>query len=273
MEDLDPVVLQELIANYAARMIGVLVLLFVAWLVSTWVRRITVRGLEKASFDPTLTKFFGSAARWAVLLLAGLACLGVFGVQTTSFAALIGAGGIAIGLAFQGTLSNFAAGLMLLIFRPFKVGQSISVAGQKGKVEEIALFTTILDTADNRRFVIPNGSVFGTTIENVSHHPIRRADVDVGVDYSASIDRTREVLEKATKAVPGRLVEREPQVVLVGLGASSVDWQVQVWAESTDFSTVKQAAIRAVKLALDEAGIGIPFPQMDVHLARDTASA
>ena len=133
MEDLDPVVLQELIANYAARMIGVLVLLFVAWLVSTWVRRITVRGLEKASFDPTLTKFFGSAARWAVLLLAGLACLGVFGVQTTSFAALIGAGGIAIGLAFQGTLSNFAAGLMLLIFRPFKVGQSISVAGQKGK--------------------------------------------------------------------------------------------------------------------------------------------
>ncbi len=112
------------------------------------------------------------------------------------------------------------------------------------------------------------GSVFGTTIENVSHHSIRRADVDVGVDYTASVDRTRDVLERAASNVPGRSSERDIQVVLTGLGASSVDWQVRVWASKADFLSVKEATIRAVKTALDEAGIGIPFPQRDVHLYR-----
>jgi small conductance mechanosensitive channel len=128
-----------------------------------------------------------------------------------------------------------------------------------------------MDTPDNRRLILPNANVVGQTIENISHHPIRRADVSVGTDYSADIDRTREVLERAARSVPGRLQDRDPQVALSELGASSVDWQVRIWVGADDFWPVKEAATRAVKLALDEAGIGIPFPQMDVHLDQPTA--
>ena len=268
MGDLDLSSFQTLLTTYAVRVVGVFVLLGVAWLASAWGRRAVVRSLERASFDPTLTKFFGNAARWTILLLAGLTCLGVFGVETTSFAAVLGAGGIAIGLAFQGALSNFAAGVMLLVFRPFQIGQFVNMAGVTGTVDAIGLFTTTLDTPDNRRVVLPNSSIFGTTIENFSHHDVRRADVGVGIDYAASIDRTREVLERAASNVPGRVAEKDVQVVLTGLGASSVDWQVRVWAPKAGFGSVKEATIRSVKTALDEAGIGIPFPQRDVHLYR-----
>ncbi len=252
--------------EYGASALGALVLLFVAWIIAGICGRLVRRGLERANFDVTLTRFFARMVKWLVLLLAVLACLSIFGVETTSFAAVIGATALAVGLAFQGTLGNFAAGIMLLVFRPYKVGDVINAAGQLGKVFEIDLFTTVLDTFDNRRIIIPNGSIFGSTIENITHHPHRRADVDVGVGYAADIDRTREVLTAAAAGVEGGLADPEPAVVLLGLGASSVDWSVRVWANGDDFGAVKQATIRAVKMALDEAGIEIPFPQMDVHL-------
>lgn len=253
--------------EYGTRVVGVVALLFVAWIVAGWFSRSADRAMTKARIDETLRKFAAKCVRWLILVLAVLACLGVFGVETTSFAAVLGAAGFAVGLAFQGTLSNFAAGVMLLVFRPFKVGDVVSVAGQTGKVDAIDLFTTTLDTFDNRRFIVPNGSVFGAVIENVSHHPIRRADVDVGVAYDADIDQTREILTRAAGSVENGLSDLEPAIVLVGLGASSVDWSVRVWANASDFGSVKQATIRAVKSALDDAGIGIPYPQMDVHLA------
>jgi small conductance mechanosensitive channel len=192
--------------------------------------------------------------------------LGIFGVETTSFAAVLAGAGLAIGMAFSGTLGSFAAGVMLLAFRPFKVGDVVTVAGVTGKVDQVGIFSTTLDTPDNRRFIIPNASITGSTIENISHHPVRRADVSVGTDYSADVDQTRAVLERVANELPGRLQDKDPQVVLVELGASSVDWQVRIWVDAADFWAVKEAATRAVKVALDEAGIGIPFPQMDVHL-------
>lgn len=252
--------------EYGASALGALVLLFVAWIVAGICGRLVRRGLERAKFDTTLTRFFSRMVKWLVLLLAVLACLSIFGVETTSFAAVIGAAGLAVGLAFQGTLGNFAAGIMLLVFRPYKVGDVVNAAGQLGKVYEIDLFTTIMDTFDNRRIIVPNGTIFGSTIENITHHPQRRADVDVGVDYTADIDRTREVLTAAAASVEGGLSDPEPAIILLGLGASSVDWSVRVWAKGDDFGAVKQGTIRAVKNALDEAGIGIPYPQMDVHL-------
>lgn len=203
-----------------------------------------------------------------MLVLIILACLSVFGVETTSFAAVLGSAGIAIGLALQGTLGNFASGIMLLMFRPFQVGDVVTIGGVTGKVNEIELFTTTLDTFDNRRFIIPNGSVFGSTIENISFHPQRRADVDVGVSYSADIDRTREILSQVAQNIPGILYNPEPAVLLLDLGDSSVNWSVRVWAPADQFFDVKQATTRAVKLALDDAGIGIPFPQMDVHVTK-----
>ncbi len=258
--------LNALITQYAIRVIGVLVLIIVGWIVAGFVGKLVARSCERADFDLTLSKFFAKMARWAILVFVLLACLNLFGVNTTSFAAVLAAAGLAVGLALQGSLSNFAAGVMLLIFRPFKVGDVVNVCGQTGKVHEIELFTTTMDTFDNRRLILPNGSVFGATIENITYHDTRRVDVSVGAEYSADIDQTRSVLEEAAKNVPDILEDPAPQVVLVELGASSVDWKVRVWCNTADFWGVKEAATRAVKVALDQAGIGIPFPQMDVHV-------
>jgi small conductance mechanosensitive channel len=261
-------ILLPLLVDYAARAIGALLLLIVAWIVAAVVSRMVGRNLERTRFDATLTKFVARLVWWVVLLAAVVGCLGLFGVETTSFAALLGATGLAIGLAFQGTLSNFASGVMLLAFRPFKVGDVVTIAGQIGVVDEISVFATTLDTFDNRRFIIPNSSIFGSTIENITHHPRRRVEVNVGVSYDADIDRTRGVLEHAAANVEGRLDDPAPVVFLDGLGESSVNWSVRVWARREDFGTVKQGTVRAVKQALDEAGIQIPYPQMDVHLRR-----
>lgn len=261
--------LSEMVVTYGGRVVVALVVLLAGWIFAGWVGGVTRKTLTRAKIDETLAKFLCKAARWAILLLVILACLSVFGVETTSFAAVIGSAGIAIGLAFQGTLGNFASGIMLLMFRPFQVGDVVTVGGITGKVDEIELFTTTLDTFDNRRFIIPNGSVFGSTIENITFHPQRRADVAVGVGYSADIDRTREVLTQAAHNVPGALDDPEPAIILLDLGDSCVNWSVRVWAKSDEFGAVKQAATRAVKLALDEANIEIPFPQMDVHVANN----
>ncbi|MEM6798224.1 MAG: mechanosensitive ion channel domain-containing protein [Planctomycetota bacterium] len=255
-------------AEYGMRIALALIILVIAWTLAGWAGSLVDSSLRRLKFDVTLTKFLSRLTRWLVLLLAGLMCLSYFGVETTSFAAVIGAAGLAVGLAFQGTLSNFAAGAMLLLFRPFKVGDAVNVAGQLGIVDEISVFTTTMDTFDNRRIIIPNGEVFGAVIENITHHPIRRVDGDVGVGYAADIDRTRAVLDEVAAAVPGTVSDKEPAVILLGLGASSVDWSVRVWAPTGDYLTVKQALLREIKVRLDAAGIEIPFPQMDVHVSQ-----
>ena len=244
----------------------VLVLLSLAWTLAGWASRIVRGGLRRLKFDETLTLFIAKLTWWSIIALAALACLSKFGVETTSFAAVIGAAGFAIGLAFQGTLSNFAAGAMLLVFRPYKVGDVVNVADNLGKVHEIELFTTTIDTFDNRRIIIPNSSIYGSVIENITYHKLRRVDVEVGVSYSADIDETRRVLTEAANAAEGGFAEPEPAVILMGLGASSVDWAVRVWGPTDKYMDVKQAVLRQVKMQLDAAGIEIPFPQMDVHL-------
>jgi small conductance mechanosensitive channel len=261
----------DLAVNVGGKIIFALVILLIGWLVAGWVGRVSRAAMARARFDETLAGFLTKLVSWGVMVLVILACFSLFGVETTSFAAIIGSAGIAVGLAFQGTLSNFAAGLMLLAFRPFKVGDVIQVAGQLGKVHAIELFTTTLDSFDNRRFTIPNGQIFGSTIENVTFHRYRRADVNVGVGYEADIDATRRILTEAVQGVPAALTDPEPEIVLLELGGSSVNWSVRVWANTADFGEVKQATIRGVKIALDQGGIEIPFPQMDVHLKRQTA--
>jgi len=245
---------------------GVLVLLIVSWIVAGWAARVLRKGLGKASFDKTLTHFFANFVRYAIITMAVMASLGVFGIATTSFVALIGAAGLAVGLAFQGTLGNFAAGVMLLIFRPFKVDDVVSVAGVTGKVVLIELFTTQFDTPDNRRIIVPNGTIFGNTIENVIFHDKRGVDVSVGTDYNAGLDNTKIILERATKAVSGIMDDPAPQVVLTDLGDSTINWQIRVWCPAAAYFAVKEALTHDVKLALDAANISIPYPQMDLHL-------
>lgn len=252
--------------DHGPKVVGALFVLFVGWMVAGWVSRLTYRSLKLAKIDETLSRFLTKCSWWSVLVLAVVICLGIFKVETTTFAAAIGAVGFAIGLAFQGALSNFSAGIMLLMFRPYKVGDVIVVGGQTGKVDEIDLLSTTLDTPDNRRIMIPNASIFGNTIENTSYHQTRRIEVTVGAGYTADIDQTYEVLMRAICAVPGILSEPAPEVVLLELADSSVNWSIRAWATTTDFGLVKQRTIRAVKLAMDQAGIEIPFPQMDVNL-------
>ena len=253
-------------ANWGLKLAGVLIGIFVAWLIAGWARNAMLRSFERTGFDATLSRFFSNMARYAILVAAVLGCLGVFGIQTTSFAVVIAAGGLAIGLAFQGTLSNFASGVMLLVFRPFKVGDVVVVGGTTGTIQEIELFTCELTATDNRRVIIPNSAIFGAKIENLTHHPQRRVDVDVGTAYDADIDRTREVLEKCLASVEGVLADPAPQVFLAGFGASSIDWKLRGWCQTADYWDVFQRIIRDSKVALDGADIGIPFPQRDVHL-------
>ena len=267
MDDLIPT-----FTEYGIKLVGVIIVFAVAWIVANWTRRASRRLLRKAKIDETLAKFFSNVSRWMILLIAALACLGAFGIETTSFAAVLGAAGLAIGLAFQGSLSNLASGVMLLVFRPFSVGDVVNVAGQLGKIDEIDLMATTLDTFDNRRLIIPNAKVFGDIIENITHHDVRRADVDVGTDYGADLKTTREALEKACTDVPGQPDGRDPAVVLLSLGDSSIAWSVRVWSKTDDFGATKQALIEAVKNRLDEAGIGIPYPQMDVHVQDNKAA-
>ncbi len=261
-----------ILVHYGVKIAGVLVALWMSFLVASWVQRRVERALKARAFDPALTGFFGSLARWTIIVAAVLACLGVFGIQTTSFAALIGAAGLAVGLAFQGTLSNFASGVMILVFRPFSVGDYVKVAGQEGVVKEIGLFTVALDTVDNRRVILGNSAVVGGTIENVTHNPKRRVDVPVGVSYDADLDRVRAALDAAAAGVEGRDAELGHQVFLAGLGPSSVDFQVRVWCDTGAYWDVWQATVAAVKAALDEAGIPIPYPQLDVHLRGGAAA-
>jgi len=263
----------ELATTWGIRIVGALFALLLAWIVAAWARRRTLRVLEARAFDPALSKFFASLLRYAILVGAVLGVLGVFGVETTSFAAVIGAAGLAIGLAFQGTLSNFAAGVMLLVFRPFRIGDFVAVAGIKGTVQEIDLFTTDLTTVDNRRLVVPNSKIFGEVIENFTHHDTRRVDVSVGVEYGADVDRTRAVLEAMVPSIPKVLQDPAPQVFLAELGASSVAWQIRVWTRTDDFWDVHQATVRAAKAALEAAGLTIPFPQVDVHLDEPVLAA
>lgn len=243
-----------------------IVLIIVVLLIAGWARKLTIKATSKARVEITLAKFFGNLVKWAILIMGAVTILQTFGVEATSFAAVVAALGFAIGMAMSGTLGNVAAGVMLLIFRPYRVGDVINVNGVTAKVEEIELFTTTFDTPDKRRIIMPNSEIFGNTIENVSHHKTRRVDVSVGTAYEADIDQARAALTEAARSVDGRLPEEDPVVYLGGLGDSSIDWSVRVWVNAADYWAVKERLTRDVKYALDKAGIGIPYPQRDIHV-------
>ncbi len=253
-------------ADYLFSAVAFIIILIIGRYVAQWLRSKIRDGLDAPGVDRTLTRFAGNFVYYAVFLLAIFAALQTVGVEIASFVAVLAAAGFAVGLALQGTLANFAAGIMLLIFRPFGAGDYVEIAGETGFVKDLQLFFTRLRTRENRLVIIPNGDIFGSTIENIFAYDEIRVDCDVGTDYPADIDETRQVLLEAARNVDDRLENKGEQAALVGLGDSSIDWQVRIWATPDNYFRLKQELTRQVKYHLDEAGIGIPYPQRDVHL-------
>ncbi|WP_345683269.1 mechanosensitive ion channel family protein [Novipirellula caenicola] len=247
-----------------------LAIIFLGYLVASYLSRIISKPVRRR-VDETLGIFVGRIVFYCIMFGVVGAVLSKMGAPLGGLAAMLAAAGFAIGLAFQGTLSNFASGVLMLVFRPFKVGDVINAAGVMGKVNEIDLFTTTLDTPDNRRIVVPNSSISGGTIENISHNAHRRVEVPVGVAYAADIDATRAALTAAVMKFENEIIPGESRghaVIMSNLGASSVDWLVRMWVPSKEFFRLKEALTVEVKRHLDANEISIPFPQLDVHLSR-----
>ncbi len=231
--------------------------------------RLIRRALELRRVDPTLTPFICNLFGWILKALVFISVASTLGVQTTSFVAVLGAAGLAVGLALQGSLSNFAGGVLILIFRPYKVGDLIEAQGQLGVVDEIQIFTTILTSPENRRVIIPNGALSNGTIRNFSAQDVVRVDTTVGVSYDSDLKAAKKALMDMVQAIPGVVSEPAPIVAVTELADSSVNLVVRPYCPPEKYWDVYFATVEGSKLALDAANITIPFPQRDVHVFQE----
>lgn len=265
LAELLPGLLSQL-TSWSLKVVGAVLVLTVGLMAATWIRRTVRTLLQRADTDPTLLPFLSGLIYYAALAAVLVAVLDMVGVQTASLIAVLGAAGLAAGLALQGTLSNFAAGAMLLVFRPFRVGDYVEAGGNGGSVMAIGLFSTVLNTPDNVQIIIPNSSVFGSTIKNYAANDTRRVDMVVGIAYEddigTAVDTIRAVLAQDDRV----LAEPAPVVAVSELGDSSVNLVVRPWCERANYWDLRFDLTRTFKERLEAAGCSIPFPQRDVHL-------
>ncbi len=264
--------MRALMGDYFAKAFLALAVAWISYIIASAIGRY-VGNLVAKKVDLTLGKFLTKAIRNVIMIIVAMGVLSYFGVDVTGLAAVFAAVSFAIGMALQGTLGNFASGVMLLMFRPFKVDDYIVLSDTEGTVEEIDLFTTRINTLDNRHVIVPNGEIFGSKLENYTRNKLRRVDVNVGAAYSADLGQTREALERAVMSISQGEISPPPQVYLMELGASSVDWQLRVWCTPANYWAVREDLTAAAKQQLDLANIGIPFPQMDVHVIQQAQAA
>ena len=256
----------ELATSYGLELIAAAVILVFGWWLAGRVQKLILRALDRLPrMDATLKPFLSSLARYAIIAITLVAVLARVGVETTSIIAVLGAAGLAIGLALQGTLQNIAAGIMLLMLRPFKVGDYIDAGGISGTADQIGLFTTDMTTFDGVYQSVPNSSLWNTSILNYSRLPTRRMDVPVGIAYEDDVERAMVLLLEHLKQDERILEDPAPQVLVTNLGESSVDLSLRCWSERSNFWALKFELNKKVKLWLDAEGISIPFPQRDVH--------
>lgn len=255
------------VSSYGLSVVGAVVLLVVGWIAANWVKRWILKVVDRTErVDETLGRFGASLARYAILIFTLIAVMSQFGIETTSLIAVMGAFGLAIGLALQGTLGHIASGVMLLLFRPFKVGDFVETSAATGTIRAINLFTTEFAAADNVQIIVPNGTIWGGDIKNFSANDRRRTDITVGVSYDANLDTAIRVLGELVGADARVHGDPEPLIAVTGLGDSAVDILVRYWSGSSDFFALKLDMTKAIKEQLDAEGIGIPYPQMDVHV-------
>ena len=258
--------LQLLVFDYG---INILSALFV-FIIGKWLARKIAKGfallLEKQKVEITLVKFLKNIAYYTLLVAVLLTAAGQLGISTTSFLTIVGAASLAIGLALNDSLNNFASGVMLILFRPFKVGDVIIAGGATGKVQEITIFHTIMNTGDNQRKVIPNGAIGNSTITNINANPTRRIDLVIGIGYDDDIKKAKETLLALVKADCRILTDPAPTIAVSNLGDSSVDLVVRPWVNTADYWNVTFDLTEQIKLTFDEQAISFPYPQQDVHL-------
>ncbi len=257
----------DVVTLYGLDVIGALAILIIGWMIAGWVRSAVSRALGRIpNMDSTLRPFLANMVRWVILAFVIVAVLNQFGVETTSMIAVLGAAGLAIGLALQGTLANVASGVMLLLMRPFKLGDFITAGSLSGTVMEIGLFTSELKTADGIYIMAPNSQIWNQNIINYARNPTRRIDILVGIDYDDDIDAAQKALQDMMDGDARVLKDPAPMTMVMDLADSSVNVNLRCWANIADFWAVQWDLRKGAKAAVEAAGCTIPFPQRDVHL-------
>ena len=251
----------EFLASVAGSVLAAIIIILIGWFIAAWAqRRVSAIGENYEHLDVTLFDFLGSILRYTILIFTGLFVLNTFGIQTTSIVAMVGAAGLAIGLALQGTLSNVAAGVMIIFFRPIKAGDFVEVNGQSGTVKSISLNYTELASLGNVQIIVPNSAVWGNTITNYSVYPTRRAEWVFGVGYGADLKMAEDTIRSVVMADERTQEDPEPFIQVNNLGESSVDFLVRAWCDRAEYFQYQADIKRKVKEALDDAGVDIPFP-------------
>lgn len=269
---IDTQTIVEYASLYGVKLLSALAIFIIGKWVSKKIVALVKKAMEKGKVDDTLISFGGNVIYALMLTFVVIAALSQVGIETTSMAAAIAAAGLAIGLALQGSLSNLAAGVMIILFRPFKIGDYIEAAGTSGTVEDISIFTTTLKTPDNKEVIVPNGGITSGNITNYSAKDTRRIDLVIGVGYDDDLKKVRKTLEKVLKAEKRLLAEPEPTIAVSELGDSSVNFVVRPWVNSSEYWPTRFALIEAIKTTFDKEGITIPFPQRDVHVVDEKAA-
>lgn len=263
--------LMDLVSVWGLKVIGAIAILIIGRIAAGSVRRGVRRVMTTRSIDPSLVGFVSSLAYLGIMAFVFIAALAKFGIQTASFVAILGAAGFAVGMAMQGTLANFASGVMIMVFRPFKTGDFIDAAGVKGSVKEISIFSTTMATPDNVRIIVPNGKLYGDIIRNFNGYDTRRVDMTVGIAYGASIDKAMGIINGLLAADTRVLADPAPVVAVSELADSSVNIIVRPWTNGGDYWGLYFDFHKNCKEAFDAAGIEIPFPQRVIHMQKAEA--
>jgi small conductance mechanosensitive channel len=262
--------IQEMIATYGLSLIAGIIIFVVGKWLSKWLSGVVEKILSKTNVDPTLTKFAKNCVYSVMMIFVILAALSKIGIQTTSFIAVIGAAGLAVGMALQGSLANFAAGILIVFFRPYKVDDFISAGGISGTVKEVQIFNTVLATPDNVRVIIPNAQVTSGSISNFSHNPTRRIDLVASISYGDDIAKAKQVLKSVLEQDSRVLKDPSFKVAVSEMGESSVNLIVRPWVNASEYWDVRFDLVEKIKLALEANGLNIPFPQRDIHIISQT---
>lgn len=255
----------QYISLYGVKILGSIAIFIIGKWVAKKLSALINKIMQKTKIDETLSKFLANAINAIMLVFIGIAALSNLGVETTSFVAVLGAAGLAIGMAFKDTFSNLGAGVLIIVFKPFKLGDFVEIAGTSGSVEEVNLFSTFLTTGDNKQVIIPNSNTISGNITNYSAKPTRRVDMTFGIGYDDDLKLAKQILESLVSENTQILKEPKPFIAVSELAESSVNFVVRVWVKSADYWSVYHSMLESVKLEFDKKGISIPFPQLDIN--------